>query len=91
MTKNKEKIESKELENAINSLKEGKVQRGVIPDDKKRIKIVGDMKDFSGMTLKITKGVVKNDIYKSYKAGTKWEDIDVFGRKNIHFSESDFK
>lgn len=84
------KTEAKEIEVALNTLKKKKEEAGIIPADKKKIKIVGGMKDFSGMTLKVKKGVIKDGQYYSYDAGTKWEDIDTFGRKNIRFSESDF-
>lgn len=90
--KNKEirKEEANEIEVALNVLKEKKEQAGQIPADNKKIVIIGGTQDFSGKSLRITKGLFKNDQNYSYAAGTKWEDIDLFGRKNIHFEESDF-
>tara|TARA_R110000782_G_scaffold215919_1_gene303566 strand:+ start:385 stop:657 length:273 start_codon:yes stop_codon:yes gene_type:complete len=89
--KKKEKTLSSELEQAFNTLKKKREEAGSIPENGKKIVIVGEEKDFSGMALKVTKGVIRNGVYHSYKAGTKWEEIDVFGKRNIGFSYCDFK
>lgn len=86
------KIEKGEVEKALNTFKEQKEKEGIIPKSNKKIVLMDNgVEDFSGMTLKITKGVIKNDVYYSYKAGTNWEAIDAFGKKNIRFNISDFK
>ena len=87
----KNKIESLELEKAINTVKTNKEEKGIIPKSEKKIVIINGEKDFSGMTLKISKALYKNNQNYVYKAGTKWEDIDIFGKKNIKFTENDFK
>lgn len=85
-----EKEEEKEFSAAINALKEKKAAEGIIPNDNKKIKIINGHKDFSGKKLKIQKSFFKNGEMYSYVAGTAWEDLDAFAKKNIHFSESDF-
>jgi len=86
------KIEKEDLQNAIDTIKKKKEFDGSIRSDNKKIIITENgIENFSGMTLRITKGVIRNDVYYSYKAGTKWEDIDIFGKKNISFNKSDFK
>jgi hypothetical protein len=84
------KEQANEIEAVLNAVKKDKEENGVIPADNKKIIIIDGQKDFSGKSLKIQKGLFKNGQNYSYAAGTKWEDIDIFGRKNIHFSESDF-
>lgn len=87
----KEKIDNVEIESAINQIKRDREERGAVPTTSKKILVIENgVKSFSGMSLKKTKGVIKGGVYYSYKAGTKWEDIDSFGKKNIDFLESDF-
>ncbi len=87
--KNNEKLDS-QLENALNTIKAKKEQAGIIPKNNKKIIIINGVKDFKGKSLRIGKGLFKRGQNYLYKAGTKWEDIDNFGKKNIHFSETDF-
>lgn len=89
MTKDK-KIESSELDKALDVLKAKKEESGIIPKSSKKTIIVNGKKEFKGKSLRIDKGLFKNGQNYTYKAGTKWADIDVFGKKNISFSESDF-
>ena len=84
-------IKSSEITDALSTLKKKKEDAGIIPADGKKIVVTDGRQDFSGKSLKIIKGLFKNGKNYSYKAGTKWEDIDVFGKKNIRFKESDFK
>jgi hypothetical protein len=90
MTIKKEQTKGIEIEAALNILKDKKEAAGLIPASNKKIVIVDGQKDFSGKSLKIQKGLFKNGQMYTYAAGTKWENIDIFGKKNIHFSESDF-
>lgn len=91
MTKDKKNNElNSEIENTLNTLKKKKEERGNIPNNNKKIIIINNQKEFKGKSLKISKGLFKDGQNYVYKAGTPWEDIDIFGRKNIHFSESDF-
>lgn len=83
-------IEKDDIELALNTLKKKKEEAGTIPSDNKKIVVVNGKKDFKGRSLKVNKGLFKNGQNYTYKAGTKWEDIDIFGKKNIHFNESDF-
>lgn len=86
-----EKIEKDEIQDAINTIKKRKEEVGAIPVDNKKIVVVENgKKNFSGMALKRAKSVIKNNVCYSYKAGTKWEEIDEFGKKNIDFNENDF-
>mgnify|MGYP005990432401 CR=1 FL=1 len=84
------KIESKELEKALNKIKSQKEEKGDIPKNNKKIVIVNGRKEFKGRSLKIEKRLFKNGQNYVYLAGTKWDDIDEFGKKNLCFSESDF-
>ena len=84
------KEQAGEIEAAVNKIKEEREENGIIQADNKRIVIIDGQRDFSGKSLKIEKGLFKNGRNYSYAAGTKWENIDNFGRKNIDFSESDF-
>jgi len=84
------KLESKEIETAINMIKDKREEKGIIPATKKKLLIGGGVVNFSRKSLRIDKGLFKNGQNYSYKAGTSWEDIDAFGRKNIAFNESDF-
>ncbi len=83
------KIENSDIQGALNTLKKSKEEKGIVPKSNK-IVIVNSKIDFKGKSLKINKGLFKGGQNYTYKAGTKWEDIDVFGKKNIHFKESDF-
>ena len=78
------------IENVLNKVKKNKEDKGVIPADNKKIVITGNANTFKGKSLKITKGLFKDGQNYSYSAGTKWEDIDNFGRKNISFLITDF-
>lgn len=89
-TKKAAKDTAKEFESALNALKKKKEEKGIIPSDNKKVVIIDGKKDFSGKVLKIQKGLFKNGQNYTYSAGTKWEELDVFAKKNIHFSESDF-
>lgn len=89
MKKDIRKEQAEEIAAAFNAVISEKEVQGIIPATAK-IAIIDGHKDFSGKSLRITKGLFKNNQNYSYAAGTKWEDIDVFGRKNIHFEESDF-
>lgn len=84
------KLESKELEEALNKIKSQKEKQGDVPKNNKKIVIVNGRKEFKGKSLKIEKRLFLNGQNYVYLAGTKWEEIDEFGKKNIHFSESDF-
>lgn len=88
--KDNKRIESKEIETAINTLKEKKEARGIIPTTGKKLIISNGVKNFNGKSLRINKGLFKNGQNYIYKAGTEWKDIDAFGQKNIVFKESDF-
>lgn len=90
MTKTIEKIEKDDVELALNTLKKKKQEAGAIPNDNKKIVIINGKIDFKGKSLKVNKGLFKNGQNYTYKAGTKWEDIDNFGKANIRFNESDF-
>ena len=78
------------VQNVLNAVKKNKEDKGVIPADNKKIIITGNANTFKGKSLKISKGLFKDGQNYNYPAGTKWEDIDNFGRKNISFSEADF-
>ena len=78
------------VQNVLNQVKKNKEDKGVIPADNKKIIITGNANTFKGKSLKITKGLFKNGRNYKYPAGTKWEDIDNFGRINISFSKADF-
>lgn len=84
------KIKSDEIQAAISTLKTNKEEKGIIPATNKKIIIRSGVSNFKGKSLKIDKGLFKNGRNHFYKAGTKWEDVDAFGKKNIVFSESDF-
>lgn len=89
MTKNKNN-ESNEIAGVLNGLRTSKEEKGIIPKSNKKIIVVNGQKEFKGKSLKINKGLYKDGQNYVYPASTKWEDIDNFGKKNIHFSESDF-
>ena len=78
------------VQNVLNKVKKNKEDKGLIPADNKKIVITGNANTFKGKSLKISKGLFKDGQNYSYPAGTKWEEIDNFGRKNISFSEADF-
>lgn len=86
----KETITKESVQNVLNTVKKSKEDKGEIPADNKKIRITGNANTFKGKSLKITKGLFKDGQNYSYPAGTKWEDIDNFGRKNISFSKADF-
>jgi len=83
-------IEKDTIASALNTIKAEKQKKGVLPKDDKKIIIVNGIKDYSGKSLKVQKGLRKNGQDYIYKAGTNWEDIDEIGKKNIDFSDSDF-
>lgn len=83
-------ITKETVQNVLNAVKKQKEDKGVIPADNKKIVITGNANTFKGKSLKIAKGLFKDGQNYLYKAGTKWEDIDNFGRKNISFSKADF-
>ncbi len=78
------------VQNVLNKVKKAQEDKGVIPADNKKIIITGNADTFKGKSLKISKGLFKNGQNYNYPVGTKWEDIDNFGRKNISFSKADF-
>jgi len=88
--KQTEDLSAIELEKTFAAIKGEKEVKGLIPSDGKKIVIIDGRKDFSGKALKIQKGVFKNGQMYTYSAGTKWEELDAFAKKNIVFSEGDF-
>lgn len=84
------KEDAQDIEIALNAIKNKKVEEGIIPNDGKKIAIIGGQEDFSGKKLKIQKSFFKNNQQYTYAAGTAWEDIDLFGKKNIQFEKTDF-
>lgn len=78
--------EGKEIEGIMNSIKNHKVDEGLIP---KSPNIV--INNFTGKKLKITKSVVLRGRQYFVKAGTKWTDVDKFLRRHISFTETDFE
>lgn len=83
-------LKGEDIENALNILKETKEKNGSIPSNGTKIKVAGEETNFDGKTLRISKSVYVNGRSKTYAAGTAWEAIDAFGKKNIVFSASDF-
>ena len=79
-----------EITAAINTVKKQKEDKGIIPKNNKTIVMIDGQKDYKGKTLKRQKCVYVNNQNYSYPIDTKWEDIDIFGRKNIKFSDKDF-
>ena len=90
MTKDNKITESSDLDKALDVLKTKREEKGIIPKSDKKTIIVNGKKEFTGKSLKIDKGLFKDGQNYTYRAGTKWADIDVFGKKNISFAESDF-
>lgn len=74
------------IEGALNALKTKAENEGLKP---KTTSVI--IRDFAGKTLKRSKSVMHNKQQFFVKAGTKWEDVDVFARRNIVFSDADFK
>lgn len=91
MTKDIKKDEkSTEFQNVLSSLKKEKEDKGAILPNNKKIIIKGNANLFKGKSLKIDKGLFKDGENYVAPAGTKWEDINNFLRKNISFSQADF-
>jgi len=76
-----------EAQEIINAVKDEQIKEGII-DKTPQIVVVST--DFAGKKLKISKGLYKNGRQITIEAGTKWEDVSPFLRKNIKFTEKDF-
>lgn len=83
---NKGESDAEEVAEAINTIKEHDVKNGRMPKTAS-VKI----EDFAGKVLKRTKSVIKGNNQVTVEKGTKWEDIDAFGRKQISFQKEDFE
>jgi hypothetical protein len=77
----------KEAEEILNSIKDHKINEGIIPRTTTKIRI----QDFAGKVLCRSKSIYMGGVQYFVKAGTKWEDVDKFARKNIAFTEADFE
>lgn len=83
-------IKKDDFENALNTIKKAKETKGIIPGNNKKIIIKGNSEQFTRKTLRIDKRLFKDGENYLVPAGTKWEEIDNFHRKNISFSKADF-
>lgn len=76
----------KEVENIMNSVMKKKIENGDIPKTTTQVLV----KDFAGKVLKRTKSVFVGGTQYFVNAGTKWEDVEKFMRKNTRFTDADF-
>lgn len=75
-----------ELKEVINVIKDDQVKNGNIPDSPPI-----EVYNFAGKKLKIDKSVVWKGKQYFVKKGTAWEDVGMFFRKQISFSNRDFE
>ncbi len=85
--KSDSKSEGKEIEEIMNSITDKKIETGDLPSSTSHVLV----QDFAGKVLRRTKSVFISGTQYFVKAGTKWEDVDKFARKQISFSDADFE